>query len=67
MLQNRTHYEQVPVEQVRKILEEQARLEPEIEKEHNTRAKTAGKDLLREQQLSAAFSSDRFQGESEEQ
>lgn len=50
MLWSRTHYEQVPMEIVRKILEEQIRREPTIEQDQETKKKTLVEDLTGEQQ-----------------
>jgi hypothetical protein len=56
MLWPRTHYEQVPVEIVRKILEEQIRRQPPIEQDQETKKKTLVEDLIGEQQQAVADS-----------
>jgi hypothetical protein len=50
MLQAKTHYEQVPVEIVRKILEEQIRQDPPSEQDQGTSKKPLKEDLIAEQQ-----------------
>ena len=49
MPQPRTHYEQVPVEIVRKIVEQQIRRDSTIEQDQGTRKKTLEEDLIGEQ------------------
>jgi len=56
MLRPRTHYEQVPMEIVRKIVEEQIRREPAIEQDQETKEKTLVEDLTGEQQQAVADS-----------
>src|SRR5713226_4581386 len=59
MLQLRTHYEQVPLEIVRKIVEQQIRRDSTIEQDQGTRKKALEEDLIGEQQQTLA-SSDAF-------
>ena len=56
MLQPRTHYEQVPLEIVRKIVEQQIRRDSTIEQDQGTRKKTLEEDLIGEQQQTVAGS-----------
>jgi hypothetical protein len=46
MLQPKTHFEQVPMEVVRKIVEEQIRREIETEQDQGIKKKTLEEDLL---------------------
>lgn len=50
MLWLKTHYDQVPIEVVRKIVEQQMLRDPTIEPEQEIRKKTLDEDLLTEQQ-----------------
>jgi hypothetical protein len=46
MLEPKTHFEQVPLEVIRKIIEEQIRRETTTEQDQGTKKKTLGEDLL---------------------
>jgi hypothetical protein len=50
MFRPKTHYEQVPVETVRKIVEQQIRRESATEQDQGTRKKALVEDLIGEQQ-----------------
>jgi hypothetical protein len=50
MLHSKTHYEQVPMEIVQKILEEQIHLEPAIEQDQEIKKKTLDEDSIGEPQ-----------------
>jgi hypothetical protein len=52
MLQPKTHFEQVPMEVVRKIVEEQIRREIETEQDQGIKKKTLEEDLLDAQEQS---------------
>ena len=52
MLQPKTHFEQVPMEVVRKIVEEQIRREIETEHDQGIKKKTLEEDLLDAQEQS---------------
>ena len=52
MLQPKTHFEQVPIEVVRKIVEEQIRREIETEQDQGIKKKTLEEDLLDAQEQS---------------
>jgi hypothetical protein len=52
MLQHKTHYEQVPLEIVRRILEEQLRRESTIDPHQEIREKPLEEELVREQEQS---------------
>jgi hypothetical protein len=54
MLQHKTHYEQVPLEIVRRILEEQFRKESRIDPHQESREKPLEEELVRQQQQSMA-------------
>jgi predicted type IV restriction endonuclease len=54
MLKSGTHYEQVPLAVVRKILEEQILSEPTIEPDQGTRKTKLEEDLIEEQQQTVA-------------
>ena len=54
MLQHKTHYEQVPLEIVRRILEEQLRRESTIDPHQKTREKPLEEELARQQQSVAS-------------
>jgi hypothetical protein len=54
MLRHRTHYEQVSVEIVRKIVEQQIRRDSTIDQDQGTREKTLEEDLIGEQQQTVA-------------
>ena len=56
MLQRRTHYEQVPLEIVRKIVEQQIRRDSTIEQDQGTRKKTLDEDPNGEHQQWEAVS-----------
>lgn len=49
MLEPRTHFEQVPLEIVRKILEEQIRREKVAQQDQSTKKKTLEEELLEAQ------------------
>jgi hypothetical protein len=57
LLQRKTHYEQVPLEIVRRILEEQLRRESTIDPHQEIREKPLEEELVREQEQSVASSS----------
>jgi hypothetical protein len=52
MLQPKTHFEQVPMEVVRKIVEEQIRREIETEQDQGIKKQTLEEDLLDAQEQS---------------
>ena len=54
MLHSKTHYEQVPMEIVQKILEEQIPLEPAIEQVQEIKKKALDEDLIEEPQQPVA-------------
>jgi len=54
MLEPRTHFEQVPMEVVRKIVEEQLRRETATEQDQGIKKKTLEEDLLGAQEQSMA-------------
>jgi hypothetical protein len=54
MLKAKTHFEQVPLETVRKMVEEQIRLEITIEQDQGTKNNTLAEDLLAMQEQSTA-------------
>jgi len=54
MLKPRTHFEQVPLETVRKIVEEQIRREITTKQDQETRKKMLENDLLAAQEQSTA-------------
>jgi hypothetical protein len=56
VLEPKTHFEQVPLEIVRKIVEEQARRETATEQDQGTKKKTMEEDLLGAQEQSMASS-----------
>jgi len=56
MLEPKTHFEQVPLEIVRKIVEEQVRREKATEQDEGTKKKTLEEDLLVSQEQSMARS-----------
>jgi hypothetical protein len=54
MLEPKTHFEQVPMEVVRKIVEEQIRREITTEQDQGIKKKTLEEDLLETQEQSMA-------------
>jgi hypothetical protein len=56
MLKPKTHFEQIPLEMVRKIVEEQDRRETMAEQEQGTKKKTLKEDLIGAQEQSMAGS-----------
>jgi hypothetical protein len=54
MLKAKTHFEQVPLDTVRKMVEQQIRLEITIEQEQGTKNNTLAEDLLAVQEQSMA-------------
>jgi hypothetical protein len=54
MLEPKTHFEQVPMEAVRKIVEEQIRRETATEQDQGIKKKTLEEDLLGVQEQSMA-------------
>jgi hypothetical protein len=54
MLEPKTHFEQVSLEVVRKIVEEQIRRDTTTERDQGTKKKTQGEDLLEAQEQSMA-------------
>ena len=56
MLEPKTHFEQVPMEVVRKIVEEQIRREITTEQDQGSKKKTREDDLLKAQEQSIARS-----------
>jgi hypothetical protein len=67
MLKLKTHFEQVPLEIVRKIVEEQIRRETTTEEDQGTKKKTLEEDLLGAQEQSVATSRTLSQVEVEKQ
>jgi hypothetical protein len=55
VLRPRTHYEQVPAEIVRKIVEQQIRRDPTTEQDQETRKKTLEEDLIGQQEQTVAL------------
>ena len=56
MLQSRTHYEQVPMEIVRRIVEQQVRRDSKIKEDQETSKKNLKEDLIGDQQQAVAGS-----------
>jgi uncharacterized protein YheU (UPF0270 family) len=56
MLEPRTHFEQIPLETVRKIVEEQIQRETAAEQDPGTKEMTLQEDLLRAQEQSMTSS-----------
>jgi hypothetical protein len=63
MLNLKTHFEQIPLETVRKMVEEQMRREPPAEQCQDTENKTVADDNLAPQKLSIMISSTSSQRE----
>jgi hypothetical protein len=55
MLHSKTHYEQVSMEIVQKILEEQIQMEPAIEQDQEIRKKALDEDQIEPQQTMTGF------------
>jgi hypothetical protein len=67
MVKPDTHFEQIPLEMVKKIVEEQMQREIAAERTEGTEEKTLDEDLLRAQEQSRVMSGKISQVEAQEQ